>query len=242
MSPKTKPDSTTRQDQTFLYKHKQKLIGLFFWIGLIAFYQWFAMTNNLNTVEVIQLLLDFLTQGLRGPLLYVLLYAIRPLIFFPASLLTIASGFVFGPILGVVYTVIASNVSASIAYSVARFFGKGILKEDNPEGLLLRYTHRLRENSFETVMFMRFIFLPYDAVSYFAGFLRINFWPFILATALGSIPGTIAFVGFGASIERFTGAIPTFNPVTLGYSLIILVLSILLSRFLKKREGIKNDK
>jgi len=94
----------------------------------------------------------------------------------------------------------------------------------------------MRENSFETVMVMRFIFLPYDAVSYLAGFLRIKYLPFILATALGSIPGTMAFIGFGASIERFDGALPKLNPVTLGFSFAIFVVSLALSRMFKKRE------
>ena len=140
------------------------------------------------------------------------------------------------------YTIIASNISSTIAFFVGRYFGEGLLKDDGSDGLIQRYARRLRENSFETVMVMRFIFLPYDAVSYLAGFLRIRFWPFILATALGSIPGTIAFVGFGASIESFDGALPQLNPVTLGFSVAVFIVSIALSRLFKKREGITNDK
>ncbi len=79
-------------------------------------------------------------------------------------------------------------------------------------------------------------FLPYDAVSYLAGFLEIRYWPFILATALGSIPGTIAFVGFGASIEAFDGALPALNPRTLAFSALIFLASIALSRLFKMRE------
>jgi len=91
-------------------------------------------------------------------------------------------------------------------------------------------------------LIMRFIFLPYDAVSYLAGFLKTRFWPFILATALGSIPGTMAFIGFGASIESFDGVLPKFNPVTLGFSIAIFIISIALSRIFKKREGMtKSD-
>src|SRR3989304_3852161 len=86
-------------------------------------------------------------------------------------------------------------------------------------------------------MIMRFIFLPYDAVSYLAGFLRIKYLPFILATALGSIPGTMAFIGFGASIETFDGSLPKLNPVTLGFSVAIFIVSIALSRIFKKRDG-----
>jgi uncharacterized membrane protein YdjX (TVP38/TMEM64 family) len=138
----------------------------------------------------------------------------------------------------VLYTIIASNISSTIAYFVGHFFGEGLLKDDGSDGLIQRYARRMRENSFETVMIMRFIFLPYDAVSYLAGFLRIKYWAFILATALGSIPGTMAFIGFGASIERFDGALPKLNPVTLGFSFAIFIISIILSRTFKKREGI----
>jgi uncharacterized membrane protein YdjX (TVP38/TMEM64 family) len=223
--------------ENFAQKHGQKLVALVFWLALIGAYQWYAHTNNLTPLEVIQNLLTFLTQGFWGPMVYIVLYAIRPLILFPSTVLTLAGGFVFGPILGVLYTIIASNVSSTIAFFVGRFFGEGLLKDDGSDGLIQRYARRMRENSFETVMIMRFIFLPYDAVSYLAGFLKIKFWPFILATALGSIPGTMAFIGFGASIESFNGVLPRLNPITLGFSIGIFIVSIALSRIFKKREG-----
>ena len=101
----------------------------------------------------------------------------------------------------------------------------------------------MRENSLETVMIMRFISLPYDtasylAVSYQAGFLNIKFWPFIFATALDSIPGTIAFFAFEASIESFNGMVPRINPLILAFSVVIFIISIALSRIFIKREGI----
>ena len=218
--------------------HAQKLIALLFWVLLIVGYQWYANANHLSPLQVVQRLLDFMTNGFWGPIIYIILYAIRPLILFPSTVLTLAGGFVYGPVLGVVYTVIASNISSTIAYFVGHFFGEDMLKDDGSDNLIQRYARRMRENSFETVMIMRFIFLPYDAVSYLAGFLRIKYPPFILATELGSIPGTMAFIGFGASIETFDGALPKLNPITLGFSVAIFIISIALSRIFKKREGI----
>jgi uncharacterized membrane protein YdjX (TVP38/TMEM64 family) len=219
-------------------EHAQKLGALLFWVLIIVGYQWYAKSNGLTSLEVAQKLLSFLAGGLWGPLIYIGLYALRPLILFPSIPLTLAGGFVFGPILGVLYTVIAANISATIAFYVGRYFGEGLLKDDGSDGVIQRYARRMRENSFETVMTMRFIFLPYDFVNYLAGFLRIKYGSFILATALGSIPGTVAFVGFGASVESFDGAVPKLNPVTLGFSIAIFIVSIVLSRVFKKREGI----
>jgi uncharacterized membrane protein YdjX (TVP38/TMEM64 family) len=221
----------------WLREHAAKLPALLFWVALIIAYQWYASANDLSPLEVVQRLLDFMTTGLWGPLVYIGLYIVRPLILFPSTVLTLAGGFVFGPVLGVLYTILASNASSTVAFFVGRYFGEGLFKDDGSNGLIQRYARRMRENSFETVMVMRFIFLPYDAVSYLAGFLKIRYWPFILATALGSIPGTIAFVGFGASIETFDGAIPQFNPLTLGFSIAIFIVSIALSRMFKKREA-----
>jgi uncharacterized membrane protein YdjX (TVP38/TMEM64 family) len=227
----------TTADKSFLRRNGQKIAALLFWAGLVALYQWYAASNGLSPLQVVQQMLDFMKNGVWGVLIYVVLYAVRPLILFPSTILTMAGGFVFGPMLGVLYTIIASNISSTIAYFVGRFFGEGMLQDDGSDGWVQRYARRMRENSFETVMVMRFIFLPYDAVSYLAGFLKIRYWAFILATALGSIPGTIAFVGFGASIETFDGTTPKLNPVTLGFSAAIFIASIALSRMFKKREA-----
>lgn len=228
----------TYSGRGILKNNIQKYIALLFWLAILVAYQWYARSNQLSALDVIRHMLGFLTTSRWGPSAYVILYAIRPLILFPSTLLTLAGGFVFGPILGVVYTIIASNLSSTVAYFVGRYFGEGLLKEGEGEGLIQRYANRMRNNSFETVLVMRFIFLPYDAVSYLAGFLRIKYWPFILATALGSIPGTVAFIGFGASIENFDGSLPRLNPVTLGFSVVIFIASIALARIFKKREGI----
>jgi uncharacterized membrane protein YdjX (TVP38/TMEM64 family) len=227
--------------KSWFKKHAQKIGALLFWALLIAAYQWYANINDLSPFDAIQNLLTFMQNGIWGVLIYILLYAIRPLLLFPATVLSVASGFVFGPFLGVGYTIIASNISSTIAFFVGHYFGEGLLKDDGSEGIVQRYARRMRENSFETVMIMRFIFLPYDAVSYLAGFLRIHYWAFILATALGSIPGTIAFVGFGASIETFDGALPKLNPITLGFSVAIFIVSIALSRIFKKRETLTSE-
>jgi uncharacterized membrane protein YdjX (TVP38/TMEM64 family) len=224
-------------EKNFIQRNGQKLSALTFWAALIAAYQWYASANSLSPLQVVQQLLDFMKNGAWGVFIYIILYTVRPLILFPSTILTLAGGFVFGPILGVLYTIVASNLSSTIAFYVGRFFGEGLLKDDGSDGIVQRYARRMRENSFETVMIMRFIFLPYDAVSYLAGFLKIKYVPFILATALGSIPGTIAFIGFGASIETFDGALPRLNPVTLGFSIAIFIVSILLSRMFKKREA-----
>jgi len=227
----------TSEEKSWLGRHAAKLIALGFWLLLIVAYYAYTQANNLTPLDAVQGLLDFFANSFWGMLIYIVVYTIRPLILFPATLISLAAGFVYGPLWGVMMVVIASNLSSSIAYLIGRFFGQGLLPEGQEGNWIARYTQRMRKNSFETVLTMRFIFLPYDLVSYLAGFMRIRYWPFILATALGSIPGTIAIVGFGASIERFDSGTPQFNPWTLAFSVGIFIASLALSRILKKKES-----
>ncbi|MEZ4866049.1 MAG: TVP38/TMEM64 family protein [Caldilineaceae bacterium] len=232
---------------SFLSKHGQKLVAAAFWVLLIGGYAWYYQANGLTTTTALVQIVDLLSSP-WGPLLYIVIYALRPLIFFSAAVLTIASGAIFGAgsawnlTLAIIYTVIGSNLSATIAYYIGRFFGQGLLQENSGESsnLLQRYADRMRQNSFETVMIMRFIFLPYDLVNYLAGILRIDWQAFILASLLGSIPGTIAFVSFGASIdikELVMGKSPQFNPWVLVFGAVIFVVSIVISRYFKRREA-----
>lgn len=231
---------------TFLSKHGQKLVAGFFWLLLIGGYTYYYQANNLTTSSALLQIVALLDSP-WGPLLYILIYALRPLIFFSAAVLTIASGSIFGSgnvvnlALAVIYTIIGSNTSATVAYLIGRFFGKGLIKEESAgeANLLQRYADRMRQNSFETILVMRFIFLPYDLVNYLAGILRIDWKAFILASFLGSLPGTIAFVSFGASIDvkqLARGESPEFDPLVLLFGAVIFVVSLVISRIYKRRE------
>ena len=61
--------------------------------------------------------------------------------------------------------------------------------------------------------------------------------PAVVATALGALPGTLAFTLFGASIERFDGGIPSLNSWVLVASVALFLVSLGLSRLIKRRGG-----
>ena len=176
-----------------------------------------------------------------GPLIYLLAYALRPLTFLSAIVLTLSAGAIYGPVWGIVYTVIAANSSATVAYAMGRVLGGGVFDGSKSTGIIQRYAERMRQSSFATTLIMRLIFLPYDLVSYLAGFLRIGYRPFILATILGSLPGTVSFVLAGASVpiaDILANRVrPTLNPWSLVVSLTLLLVSVAFSHYLKRREA-----
>lgn len=243
-SPSPVPDAPTSSapPTSFVKQHGQKLIAALFWVLLIAAYIIYTARSGLSPLGVLRQLVAFLSDSIWGPLIFIGIYVLRPLILFSAGLLTIASGVLFGPFWGVVYTVIGSNLGASLAYFIGRFFGAGTLKPEAggvfaATSGISKYVKRMQENSFETVFIMRLIFLPYDLVNYLAGFLKINYGAFILASILGALPGTISFALFGASSGLSEGA-PSFDWRILAASVGIFVLSLVISRLVKRREGV----
>jgi uncharacterized membrane protein YdjX (TVP38/TMEM64 family) len=234
----------TAPGESFFVRHWQKLVAAAIWGGVILALGWFGRANDLAPSELVLRVLNWMQANPWAPLVYLLVYLLRPLTFFSATLLSIAGGFLFGPFWGIVYTVIAANASAAVAYLIGRTLGRGVLEGEQSEGLMQRYANRMRANSFATVLIMRFIFLPYDLVSYLSGFLHIRFWPFLLATALGSIPGTISFVLLGAAaspqeIEQLfvTGQPPSLDVRVLAISAAMFVGSLILARIFRSREA-----
>jgi len=174
-----------------------------------------ANANGLTPLLLTNRLIDLMSNSAYGPLLYLSAYAARPLILFPATLLTIAGGLLFGPVNGILYS-------------------DGENQKWQPLG---PYMEKMQKNPFTTVLTMRFLFLPYDLVNYGAGALGLAWQPFLLATALGSLPGTVAFVLAGASIQGSTiSGVPALNPATLAASGVIFVSSLAFSRYLAQRQ------
>lgn len=234
------PEQAT-PNQSFLVRHKEKMFAGILWITVLAVFIMYVTRSGLGIIEALQniivQLVDLMTNSAWGPLIFLLVYAVRPIFLFSAGLLSVAGGFLFGPLWGVIYTVIASNLSAMVAYLIGRFFGGNLLEDDATAGIIQNYADRMRENSFMTVLSMRLAFIPYDIVNYIAAFLRIDWKPFLFATALGSLPGTIAFSFFGAALPEFDGSLPEFDIRIFIAGVIIFMISLGISWLVKRQEA-----
>jgi len=211
-----------------------KIIAAFFWASIFVAFFYYKISNDLSFLEIAKLIGDAESSSL-GPIIFILVYAIRPLIFFPATLLTILAGVLFGPIYGVIYTIFGENMSANLAYWVGRFFGGDIKL---PEGIVKHLRTTAQENSFTTVLIARFIYLPFDLTNFASGILKIRWFSYALATLIGIMPGLTTFVLLGASFDNLADFNPSmieFKPVTFGISAILFIASLILARYFKNR-------
>ena len=217
-------------------KHTPKIIALIFWLTLLITFHHYRIENNLSYQDVLWQGLDFFTSTVYGPLLYMVLYAIRPIILFPATLMTALSGALFGFWWGVLYTMLGENASANLAYWIGRFFGKDLRLEDT---LIGNWVEALRKNGFGTVLLMRLFYVPFDLTNYGSGIVRVQWSKYTLATLIGIMPGLTTFVALGAAIDidkfQMDGlSFDAFDPKFLALSVTIFITSLLLSKYLKK--------
>jgi uncharacterized membrane protein YdjX (TVP38/TMEM64 family) len=220
-------------------RYGQRLVALVFWLLLIGGYSWYMLAYDLSLAAIAQQVVGFL-HGPLGPLIYLLVFALRPLVFFSAGLLTIVAGSIFGPVLGILLTTIACNLSAAVAYGLAYWLCDCVTLRPGSAGLIGSYAARLRRNSFETVLLMNMMMLPFDLINYMAGALRINFRAFMLGTLLGSFPPTVAFVLLGAAVPLEPGAeltLPELNPWLLALAVCFLAIGLLVARWLRGCEN-----
>ncbi|MDN3437923.1 TVP38/TMEM64 family protein [Planococcus sp. APC 3900] len=140
-----------------------------------------------------------LSFGFWAPAIYMLIYTIRPLVFFPASVLSIAGGLAFGAWQGTLYTIIGATLGAMLSFIIAKSVGKSLVRKEWT-GNAGKIQSQMEQNGFLYVLLFRFIpVINFDLISYAAAFAKVRFGSFALATLIGIIPGTFAYNFLGSS-------------------------------------------
>ncbi len=140
-----------------------------------------------------------LSFGVLAPVVYLLAYG-QPLVPLPASVMTITGGLAFGPLWGALAALTGATIRACSEFAVARLLGRQAV-EKLLKGNVAALDEKIGANGFQAVLLIRLIpNLPFDVQNYGLGFSRVRFLPYALASFLGIIPGSFAFVYLGYSL------------------------------------------
>ncbi len=149
--------------------------------------------------------------GVFAPLGYILIYIVAAVFGIPGTILTLSSGAVFGPFWGTLWTVIGATLGATAAFLVARFVAGDWAKQQFAKGDRLRKIQAgLEEEGFQYALTIRLApIFPFNAVNYLFGLTPIPLGAYILATAIGILPGTFAYSWLGrGGTEALAGGPP----------------------------------
>ena len=172
---------------------------------------------------------------LNAAFIYIFIYILRPIILLPATILTMASGLIFGPWLGILFTTIGENFSANFAFLMARWLGRDWVKS-HEQDKLLKWEDKLRENGMVTVLIMRLIYIPFDAVNFACGLTSMRQVDYAIGTFIGIIPGMVTFVLLGGSAAA---GVENRTAILVG-SVICFFSGLVIARIIKKRTVTSN--
>ncbi len=133
-----------------------------------------------------------------GPVGFLLGYAALTLAPVPKNVLSIAAGVLFGFWSGLLLVYGAALLGATAAFWLGRFLGRDAVEKftgtrvEKVDALLSR-------RGFLAVIGVRLVpVLPFTAINYSAGVTALGWWPYILGTMVGILPGTVSFLALGA--------------------------------------------
>ncbi len=222
---------------------KRRLLNIsavIFWGGVMIAFAIYKHLNGYSTIDIMEQIYQFTVSSWYAPVIYIIIYALKPLTFFPATLLTILGGGLFGLTWGILYTLIAKNLSANIGYFLGKYIGRGIVSKKNLE-FLSKYDHIVHKKGEMVVILMRLTYMPFDLVSYGSGILGMKWSRYSIASFIGFFPGIIAFVAFGSAVnlEEFLlhqETVPLGEIVDMKQmfiAVIVLIFSIVLAKIIQ---------
>ncbi len=142
-----------------------------------------------------------LESGKFAPLVYILMFTVLPIFFFPVPVLALAGGIAFGLIDGTIYTLIGAGMNCMIMFLLARYTARDYIKnlvERNLGETGKNILNSSERRGFFYIFLLRLIpLVPYNIINYGAGLTNMKFRDYMLASVLGIIPGTVVFLNLG---------------------------------------------
>ncbi|MEJ8633636.1 MULTISPECIES: TVP38/TMEM64 family protein [Streptomyces] len=137
--------------------------------------------------------------GAAAVMLFGVAYGACTAAFVPRPLLNLAAGALFGSQAGLVSAIAGTVIGAGISFTLGRLLGQDALRPLVKGRWLKAADTQLSTHGFRSMLAIRlFPGVPFAAANYCAAVSRMGYVPFLLATGLGSIPNTAAYVVAGS--------------------------------------------
>ena len=120
----------------------------------------------------------------------------------PGYIPAITAGFVFGPILGSLYTFIGNVLGTAIVFFVARKYGKKLVLRFMKKERLEKYGHTISKHENWLLFFYFFPIIPIDVISAAFGLSKIHWKKFFIVSSLGFIVYSTISTNFGDYLSR----------------------------------------
>ncbi len=183
--------------------------------------------------------IDHLTRLIRrfsespfAPLFTIALFVIGGLLVVPVNALTAVTILVFGPLVGSVYALSGSVLSALVIYELTRAIPIQTLRKRIGARLDAVRGHLSRHGILAVALVRLVPIAPYSIVNAVLGVLRVKRTDYLLGTILGMLPGIVASA---LLIDRIVAAIRSPSPLSVALLAIALCAVVALTIFVRLR-------
>lgn len=204
---------------------KRSWVALGVWIVIVLVGLWLMHVYHLPFRRIPVLLRHWLRlAGAQGPLLIIVLYLLRMVIVvIPASMINILAATLYGPWVGMFLAMVGENVSATIAFWVARLIGRKDIVAST-RSWIRKMDDVIDEHGFYSILSLRVFFVPFDVINVIGGVSSVSYRSFALATFFGLLPSIFA-LSFGGEVFQNTD-----SSLIIGVSIIVLYATLLIVR------------
>jgi uncharacterized membrane protein YdjX (TVP38/TMEM64 family) len=127
------------------------------------------------------------------PLLYIAIYVVGTVCLLPGTVLSFAGSRLFGLFEATLYTWIAATIGATLAFLLAKLLGRDFV-DQLLGGRLEALDERLKRHGFTGLLILRLVPLfPFNGINFGSGLTSIRLVDYVLATAIGILPGTFVY-------------------------------------------------
>ena len=164
--------------------------------------------------------------GILAPLGIILLQAFQTTIsIVPSQLTTVLAGFIFGPLWGLVYSVIGAFIGSMIIFTLARNYGAKIASIFFEHHDITHFTLFFKQKKLLALFLARVApIFPNDLVSFTAGLTNIDLLRFNLVSTAGFVVQMILLTYFGAELSAGNVSMPLIVITLAVTGLLILFL------------------
>ncbi|MBA3651360.1 MAG: TVP38/TMEM64 family protein [Chthoniobacterales bacterium] len=138
--------------------------------------------------------------GLAGAFIFIGVYALAAVLFLPGAIFTIAAGLVYGIAGGTAVAIVGATLGAGLAFLAGRYLFRDRIKQlagkNKKFGAI---DSAIGKQGWKIVGLLRLSpLIPFNVSNYFYGITAIGFWPYLLASFIGMLPGTLLYAYLGA--------------------------------------------
>lgn len=162
--------------------------------------------------------------GVLAPIVFMLIYALATVLFLPGSVITLAGGALFGPVLGTFYNLTGATLGAMLAFLISRYLASDWIA-DKAGGRVKQLINGVEGEGWRFVAFVRLVPLfPFNLLNYALGLTRIRFLHYLIASYVFMLPGAIAYTYLGyAGREAIGGGEGLIQKILIALALLAAV-------------------